>query len=122
MLDFGTAEWGILTVLGFFAAMSVWTIWWHRVRYENTRRPRAARAPLRAASAQGLADAVVARFRFSPSLVNREITVEVHGESAVLRGQVGSEEERELAVVLARSVEGITHVRDELAVPARESA
>lgn len=137
MLNVGPAEWGILTVLGFFAAMTAWTIWWPRARYENTdpyllRRgkvPGKGRRSLRAPAwrrpplpEQGLAEAVAATLRLAPSLEDREILVMVNGQDVTLLGRVPSEAEKELASILARSVEGITHVRNELAITARESA
>lgn len=59
---------------------------------------------------------MAARLRFAPSLEWRDILVRVHGTTATLFGHVPSEHERELAQILARSVEGITHVKNELSV------
>ena len=132
MIEIGPAEWGILTVLGFFAAMTAWTVWAPRVRYENRDpypgRRRSRRSLLATGqgrptlSEHGLAEAVAATLRLAPSLGDREILVMVHGQDVTLLGRVPSEAEKELASILTRSVEGITHVRNELAIAARESA
>lgn len=129
-------EWGILTTLGFFAAVTLWMIFWPRAHYESrdpfrrgedfwtpfrrhkgrkfSRGPRLFSPPT--PTERGLEEAVAARLRLAPSLEWRDILVRAQGEDIFLQGHVPSVEEKELARILSLSVEGVRAVYNELAV------
>lgn len=71
--------------------------------------------------ASAIVSEIMSRMRASSELRDYHVNVEVVGDTAILRGEVGNERERDAAERIALNTRGITRVRNDIELASRPS-